>query len=150
MLQPRAGNQAAAMGGAANWRGGTGRIEAASDRGAYLRVIDERAPQIGRSAAARARSPAASSLSRPLRAAPEASGIGGSTPRALVAFAGAGKGALAIAWVCVCWLLGTNGSFVRKASSATAASLALMRRGGARGEGNEDGTQSIPLPEEGR
>jgi len=119
------------MGAGANWRGGgPGRIEAAADRGAYLRGIDARRLRSGdprrRRLGRRRRAPTTP------RAAPGAPGIGGglSTPASrsrVVAFAG-GRGRARYRlglWVLA---LGANASFVRKASSA--ASLLWERRRG--------------------
>jgi len=119
------------MGAGANWRGrGPGRIEAAADRGAYLRGIDARHLRSGdprrRRLGRRRRAPTTP------RAAPGAPGIGGglSTPASrsrVVAFAG-GRGRARYRlglWVLA---LGANASFVRKASSA--ASLLWERRRG--------------------
>jgi len=119
------------MGAGANWRGrGPGRIEAAADRGAYLRGIDARHLRSGdprrRRLGRRRRAPTTP------RAAPGAPGIGGglSTPASrsrVVAFAG-GRGRAR-------YRLGlwANASSVRKASSAAS----LLWEGGV--ETNEDG-----------
>ena len=102
------------MGAGANWRGrGPGRIEAAADRGAYLRGIDARHLRSGdprrRRLGRRRRAPANPHARRRELSLP---GLGAGwlptpPPRARASSPSReGAGALAIAWVCGCWLWG--------------------------------------------
>ena len=92
------------MGAGANWRGrGPGRIEAAADRGAYLRGIDARHLRSGdprrRRLGRRRRAPANPHARRRELSLSRDWGRAGS-PRPRLALARRRLGALAIAWVC--------------------------------------------------
>ena len=119
------------MGAGANWRGrGPGRIEAAADRGAYLRGIDARRLRSGdprrRRLGRRRRAPANPHARRRELSLP---GLGAGwlptpPPRARASSPWRARYRLGL-WVLA---LGANASFVRKASSA--ASLLWERRRG--------------------